>query len=181
MLRTKPQTKAGPARSGEGASGIVVHENTSIIQRDDDFDGWLLGQIKALRNHAFHLLDCDHLAEELEDVAALRRGALESDLIDVLHHLLKLGYGTRPGERQRRERQWKLHLTEHRLRTNRLLSGSGTLRAEFKELIADAYKQARRLAGIEIDPDQAPVGPGQCPWSTDQILDEDFFPPSAAK
>ena len=142
----------------------------------DDFQGWLADQAAALRAHHFSSLDCDQLAEELEDMAALRRNALRSDLTVLLLHMLKLAYETRPVARRWGERQWKLDLAEHRDRVNDLLRDSGTLRAEFESIKAEAYRRARKRAGLLIGPNQEPVGPNECPWSTDQIVDEDFFP-----
>jgi hypothetical protein len=140
------------------------------IKIDDDFQGWLLDQAAALRDRRYPSLDLEHLAEELEDMAALRREALQSNLIVVLVHLLKLAYETRPAEIERQERQWKLHLVEHRDCVNDLLRDSGTLRAEFETLKIEAYGRARKRAGLAIEPNEAPIGPEQCPWSAEQIL-----------
>jgi len=148
------------------------------INIDNDFQGWLLDQAAALRDRRYPSLDLEHLAEELEDMAALRREALQSNLIVVLVHMLKLAYETRPAEIDRQERQWKLHLVEHRDRVNDLLRDSGTLRAEFETLKIEGYGRARKRAGLAIEPNQAPIGPGQCPWSAEQILNDEFFPAS---
>ena len=155
-----------------------VQADTPSVQISDDFHGWLLDQISALRDRRYQSLDPEHLAEELEDIVALRREALRNDLIIVLIHMLKLAYETRPMQKRWRERQWKLDLAEHRDRMNGLLANSGTLRAEFEGLIADAYNHARKRAGLAIDPHEAPVGPARCPWTSEQIRDEDFFPSS---
>ena len=142
---------------------------------EDDFDGWLLGQASALRGRRYLLLDCDRLAEELEDMAALRRDALRSDLAVLLMHLLKLEYAVKTIEREWSERQWKLDIVEHRDRVKDLLQESGTLRSEFESFKHEAYRRVRKRAGLLIDPNQNPVGPDECPWSMEQILDDDFF------
>ena len=155
---------------------INLTQSVSLVRKEDDFHRWLLHQAGALRNRDFFSLDWDSLAEELEDMAALRRNALRNDLVVVLTHMLKLVYETRAVDRARGERQWKLHLTEHRQRVNDLLTDSGTLRAECNAFIPNAYQRARTLAGISIDPDEEPVGPTECPWALPQILDESYFP-----
>lgn len=48
------------------------------IKIDDDFQGWLLDQAATLRDRRYPSLDLEHLAEELEDMAARRREALQS-------------------------------------------------------------------------------------------------------
>jgi hypothetical protein len=146
-----------------------------IVNIDDDFDGWLLGQASALRERRYVLLNCDRLAEELEDTAALRRSALRNDLTVLLTHLLKLEYAGQAIEREWSERQWKLDIVEHRDRVKDLLKESGILRSEFESLKHEAYHRARKRAGLLVDPNQNPVGPDECPWSTEQILDDDFF------
>ncbi|MBV8053958.1 MAG: DUF29 domain-containing protein [Deltaproteobacteria bacterium] len=143
---------------------------------DDDFDGWLLGQASALRERRYFLLNCDRLAEELEDMAALRRGALRSDLTVLLTHMVKLGYTARTIGREWSERQWKLDVVEHRDRIIDLLRESGTLQAEFEDFKLEAYRRARKRAGLLVDPNQKPIGPEECPWSTEEILNDDFFP-----
>lgn len=141
----------------------------------EDPQGWLLDQASALRGRRYSKLDWEQLAEELEDMAALRRDALRSYLTVILLHMLKLAYETRPVRRRWGERQWKVDLVEHRDRINDLLRGSGTLRAEFEEFKKEAHNRARKRAGFLLQPNQEPIGPEECPWSTEQILDEDFF------
>jgi hypothetical protein len=170
----KPRSSVLSGTHAPAAS--LVQQSVPSTRIEDDFDGWLLSQAAALRGRQYFSLDVENLAEELEDMGALRREALRSNLVVVLVHMLKLACETRPSEKVRRERQWKLDLVEHRDRINDLLKESGTLRAEFETFKREAYERARTRAGLAIDPDQAPIGPEQCPWSTEQILADDFFP-----
>ena len=110
---------------GSGKTEVFIKQIATMspaIDADNDFDGWLLQQASALR---YFSLNWDRLAEELEDMAALRRSALKSDLAVVLEHMLKLTYEKRTTRRWS-ERQWKVHLAEHRDRINELLRGSCT-------------------------------------------------------
>src|SRR5215469_3743696 len=61
---------------------------------DEDYDGWLIAQASALRACRYPSLDWDGLAEELEDMAALRRDSLQSNLTVLLGHMLKLAFET---------------------------------------------------------------------------------------
>jgi len=146
------------------------------VRIEDDFYGWLLDQGAALRERRVASLDWDNLAEELEEKARRDRDAVVSDLEVVLSHLLKLAYERRSSERKRRERQWKLDVTEHRNRIQDLLEGSGSLESRFEDLKTKAYSRARKLAGIAIGAHQEPLGPLNCPWTKEQILDDSFFP-----
>jgi len=157
-------------------AGISVHADQEQPSRERDFYAWLLHQANELRSRKPDFLDWVDLAEELEEMARSERDALVSDLEVALRHMLKLTYEVRPTQRHWRERQWKLDLAEHRNRVHDRLEGSGTLNSKFEELKVKAYERARKLAGIAIDPSQNPVGPTECPWSKEQILDDNFFP-----
>jgi hypothetical protein len=63
---------------------------------NEDFHGWLLDQAAVLRTRDFEALDCEHLAEELELMAARERREMQSELKNLLLHLLKLKF--EPGE-----------------------------------------------------------------------------------
>jgi hypothetical protein len=143
---------------------------------EDDFCGWLADQVTVLHSRQYEMIDCDALAEELEEMGRRERDALVSDLEVALRHMLKLANETRATEIARNERQWKLDLVEHRMRARDILERSGSLNSKFDEFKDKAYERARKLAGIAIAPDQEPVGPLDCPWSKDKILQDDFFP-----
>jgi hypothetical protein len=51
-----------------------------------DFDLWLQETASLLRNGDVEQLDCQNLAEEIEDMAGNRKDALERNLIRVLKH-----------------------------------------------------------------------------------------------
>jgi hypothetical protein len=142
----------------------------------EDYIEWIAQQGQALRLKQGSHLDWDGLAEELEETGQRTRDALVSDLEVVFVHMLKLGNESRPNERKRQERRWKIDLAEHRNRVADLLESSGSLRHNFEEFKAKAYQHARKLAGLAIARDQKPIGPKACPWSNDQIFDDDFFP-----
>ncbi len=151
------------------------------LRADEDYHAWLVEQAEALHSRQYYRVDFDALAEELEEMGRRERDALVSDLEVSLRHMLKLAYESRPIQRRWRERQWKLDTVGHRNRVKDLLERSGSLAKDFEEFKAKAYARARRAAGIAIDPDQQPVGPLDCPWSKEQILDDDFFPSAPTK
>jgi len=57
---------------------------------DSDFQSWLEKTINYLENQQFNRLDIQHLIEELTDLGRLDRKALESNLMILIAHLLKL-------------------------------------------------------------------------------------------
>jgi hypothetical protein len=52
------------------------------------------------------------------------------------------------------------------------------LQNKLPELISQKYKDARKLAlaGLEEDGIATSLLPQECPWSVEEILNEDFFP-----
>ncbi len=143
--------------------------------RDEDLNAWLLAQARELRAHRPASVDWAGIAEELEEMAASTRHALVSDLVVVLHHLLKLQYETGPNEWRGRSRGWKLHAAEHRDRVIDFLEESKSLRNRLDEFVRKAYPRARRQAALETGHKESRY-PEICPWSDEQILNLKFFP-----
>ena len=145
---------------------------------ESDFYGWLADQVTVLHSRQYNLIDCDAIAEELEEMGRRERDALVSDLEIVLSHTLKLAFEVREDEQLRNERAWKLSIVEHRNRVKDILERSPSLDSKFDDtdFKAKAYKRASQIAGIAIARDQRPIGPPDCPWSKEQILDDNFFP-----
>jgi hypothetical protein len=63
---------------------------------DTDFYAWTQQQAAALRTHfrGDNRLDVEHLAEEVEDLGKSELKALESQVVNILAHLLKLDYSS---------------------------------------------------------------------------------------
>ena len=63
---------------------------------DQDFYAWTQEQAATLRAHfqGDNRLDVEHLAEEVEDLGKSELKALESQVVNILAHLLKLDYSS---------------------------------------------------------------------------------------
>jgi hypothetical protein len=149
------------------------------VSIEDDFHGWLLEQAAALRNRNSFSLDWEHLAEELEAMAAVDRRELLSRLTTVYEHLLKFQF--QPKEVPKRGRGWRVTLTRSRTEINRLLEQSPGLRGQLEQFASEAYRDARRPAGQAAGLRKGQwdkVFPEHCPWTLAQTLEFDF-PPSA--
>jgi hypothetical protein len=140
---------------------------------DTDFYTWTQVQAAALRAKDLAALDLEHLAEEIEDVGNTVRFAIESQMVRLLFHLLKLTYDpeTRP------RRGWKA--TVDAAREEIAKRATGALRAHPARYLPEAYRIARRRAGLVMD--RRPTDfPEACPWPIAQVLDEDFWPEDEA-
>ena len=97
-----------------------------------DLNLWLQETASLLRNGDVEQLDCQSLAEEIEDMAGSRKDALEINLIRVLQHLLKWKY-----QPQKRTNSWKASITEHSLRLNKAFKKSPSLKPYFEQVFAE--------------------------------------------
>jgi hypothetical protein len=79
---------------------------------EKDFALWLEEQALALKERRAAELDWDNLAAEIEGLVRSDRRALKSFLRNALLHLLELAYSD--SERDRNQRQWRLHLVNAR-------------------------------------------------------------------
>ena len=136
---------------------------------DTDFYTWTQEQAEALRTKNLAALDLDHLAEEIEDVGNSVRFALESHLVRLLLHLLKLAYG--PSARP--QRGWQVTVANAREEIAK--RATGALHRHPAAYLPDAYRQARRNAVLALDRPLVDF-PETCPWPIERVLDEDFFP-----
>jgi Domain of unknown function DUF29 len=141
---------------------------SAIYERD--LYVWTQAQAQALREKEWAALDVAHLAEEIESLGNEQAHAVESHLANLLLHLLKWHYQPR-----RRSRSWRTSLHNARIEIRRRLRRSPSLRPELPTLVEIAYADARKLAMHETGLTLATF-PGRCPWSLDQLQDEDFLP-----
>jgi Domain of unknown function DUF29 len=135
-----------------------------------DYYAWLVDQARLLRGGGFDKLDCEHLAEELEDMGRSERRALESHLKNLLLHLLK--WSAQP---RRRSRSWCDSIGNARDAMADLLQDSPSLTPDLPEMVHRQYSRARRSAAIQTGIAERAF-PDACPFSLEEILDQTFFP-----
>src|SRR5688500_302432 len=112
---------------------------------ETDFYTWTQAQAAALRAKDFAALDLEHLAEEVEDVGNSVRFALESQLVRLLLHLLKLA----AAPTARPSRGWRVTVASAREEVAKRATGG--LQHHPARYLPDAYRQARRQAALAID------------------------------
>jgi thioesterase domain-containing protein len=137
---------------------------------DTDFYQWTQAQAAHLRAKEWSALDVDNLAEEIESLGASDRRALRSHLMRLSQHLLKWRY-----QPQRRGESWQQRIDNARLHIELILEDSPSLREFLPKAFAWAYprvrKEAAKETGLPLE-----TFPETCPWSLDQLQDEDFLP-----
>ncbi|TBR61392.1 hypothetical protein B4U84_11480 [Westiellopsis prolifica IICB1] len=147
---------------------------------DRDLQDWIEQTIQQLRNREFESLDIEHLIEELVDLGKAEKNALKSNLTFLLAHLLKLMVQHDAPDMMKGS--WYSSVLEHRQRVLNNLSDTPSLKSFLVEAIEKAYPDSRKLAikegklakfGVRV-PEESEY-PTVCPFSVEQILDEDFY------
>jgi hypothetical protein len=95
---------------------------------------------------------------------------VQSHLRILLAHLLKWQY-----QSLRRRHRWERSCLNARDEIDRRLRRNQSLRGQVAHCIGDIYPKARRQAQAETGLPLATF-PEDCPWSVEQVLDDDFFP-----
>lgn len=147
---------------------------------EQDFQQWIEETSKCLRNHDFEAIDLDHLIEELDDLGKTNKATLESNLAILIAHLLKLNIQCDVPEIIKNS--WYNSVDEHRQRVKKQLEKTHSLKSYWSTALLEAYMDARKLAikegqrakfGVNRHPEHD--YPEQCPFSQDQILNDDFY------
>jgi hypothetical protein len=137
---------------------------------DTDFYAWTQEQAALLRAGKLHELDLDNLAEEIESLGKSDRRALEHQLDRLVMHLLKWQY--QPGGRSR---SWRGSIWGARRRIQRLLRDNPSFRQHVPRLLQEDYAAVRKEASRETGVPLATF-PEACPWTPEQVVDDDFWP-----
>jgi len=147
---------------------------------EQDFQIWIDSTIQHLRNGQFESLDIEHLIEELNSLGKSEQNALKSNLMILLAHLLKVKVQFDAPDTMKMS--WYNSIIEHRQRVLSSLEDTPSLKSFLVQAIEKAYPQACKLAikeskfaalGVRI-PDDSEY-PNICPFSLEQILDENFY------
>lgn len=146
-------------------------ENKSLY--DTDYNLWVLETVKQLENHDFNSVDWDNLIEEVLDLSKRDKRKLESLLMRLIEHLLKLAYWE--AEKDRNRKHWKGEIINFRKQIKRLLRDSPSLRPYLNCIFMECYQDGREIVAeiSELPLNNFPEKPIA---SLEQILDENWLP-----
>ncbi|MEG3438765.1 DUF29 domain-containing protein [Pannus brasiliensis CCIBt3594] len=140
---------------------------------EKDFVAWADETAEQLRRGEIDGLDWEHIIEEIEGLGTSERRKVDSYLAQLLIHLLLYQYWE--SEREWCARGWKDEIGNFRLELEFSLE-SRTLYNYFLQKIDIVYpKSVRRV--IEKSELPASTFPETCPFTPEQLLDNQFFPP----
>lgn len=135
-----------------------------------DFNLWLQKNARLLKERQLNQIDYDNLIEELESMGRGEKDALESNLEQLLMHLLKWKY-----QPAKRSNSWQYSITEHCLRLKKAFQKSPSLKRYFEAVFAECYQDARLLASREIGLNKETF-PVICPFAQEDLLNPEYLP-----
>ncbi len=133
---------------------------------DKDFAKWSKDQARFLKKQEFSKLDLKNLIEEIESLGRSEKRTLESYVMKLLLHLLKVKY-----QPKKHTRSWDLSIKQMSHSAKKTLSENPSLKPKLKEIVDDAYFSARLQASSETGLDENTF-PEKCPWSLKEIFPE---------
>ncbi len=148
----------------------MEHDSRKPSLYEDDFFGWTAQQAALLRGGHFKEADLENIVEEIETLGRSEKRELESAYRLICMHLLKMIY-----QPDRASRSWLKTIVRERNTVENVLDASPSLKARRTELLAKAYRQARKEAAAETGLSRD-VFPQHSPFSADQVEDDSFVP-----
>ena len=143
---------------------------TTSVHHDQDFYSWAMHNAQLLREGRLAEIDCEYVAEELEDMGAAKERELESRLGVLMAHLLKWIF-----QPERRGNSWIATIKEQRQRIVRLLRKNPSLKSCLDEAFVDGYSDARLIAVRETNLPERTF-PETAPFALEQVLDDAYWP-----
>ncbi|MGO9260877.1 MAG: DUF29 domain-containing protein [Bryobacteraceae bacterium] len=137
---------------------------------DLDFAEWALLNANLLRSGRVSEADLEHIAEEIEDMAKRERRSLHNRFVRLIEHLLKWSH-----QPERRGSSWTRTILGQRRGIERLLHENPSFRPSLAEVAVEAYEEAADFAAAVTNRPRAEF-PAVCPFTLDQLLDEEFLP-----
>ena len=157
MGQSTLELERSPELAGEGSAPHV--DPMPRHAYDSDLSAWALEQALLLREKRFAALDLENIAEEIESLSRSERDEIYSRMVVLLTHLLKWAF-----QPELRSGSWRASIVEARRRIARRIKMSPSLASYPAEVLAEAYADAREIAGAEAGRGM----PESCPWTADE-------------
>jgi hypothetical protein len=147
---------------------VITSTNLKQLYEIDDYL-WIQKTIELLKAKKFRELDLENLIEELDDLGRERKHKIKSLLEQIIRHLLLLTYWE--SEYNRNAQHWEAEIVSFR---NQLHDRMTTNFYHYlEENLASIYQNALRYAQRKSRLKNLPL---QCPYTLEQLLNDDWFP-----
>jgi hypothetical protein len=138
------------------------------VKYEEDYYLWTQTMVEKLKNKDYLSVDWNNLIEEIEDMGKSQKRAVESLLLRLTEHLLKLKYWE--AEKERNRRHWQSEVVNFRVLLRKRLKESPSLKANLAEIYEEILSDSKRSQSKLFDL------PEQIELTLTQVLDEDWFP-----
>ncbi|MEL7409120.1 MAG: DUF29 domain-containing protein, partial [Cyanobacteria bacterium J06558_2] len=113
-------------------------------------------------------VDWDNLIEEIDDMGKSQKLAVESLLLRLTEHLLKLKYWQ--AEKESNKGHWQSEVVNFRILLHKRLRDSPSLKAILPEIYSETLTDSKRSMSKLFDL------PQEIDLTLNQVLNEDWFP-----
>jgi hypothetical protein len=137
---------------------------------EQDYYLWLEKTIELLKTGKLNQLDWENLIEEIENLGRSEKRAVVSFLKQLIKHLLLYHYWQT--ERQWSSQGWLEEISNFRFELSQYFD-SKTLKNYAEQELNIIYTRARKEAILKSNIAHIPI---ICPYSLEQILNDDFIP-----
>ena len=137
-------------------------DKLASVDYDRDFYEWLCHQQDLLRQRRF---------EEIEDLGSELLHAVQSWTTQILVHLTCLTFALSSEPK----RHWVNEIRTFRSSLHTRLESSPSLRSKLAQSYDKLWRRARKDACAKLRADGVLSLPEHCPFTLEQVLDEDYF------
>ena len=141
-----------------------------IPKHDEDFYGWAMANATLLKQRKYQEADMDMIIEELEEMGGSNENQLINRLGVLIAHLLKWQF-----QSELRGRSWEGTIEEQRHKIKRLVKKNPSLKTKIPEAVEEAFSDSKSIIKKDT-PLDLKLLPAECPYTFDQITDDDFYP-----
>lgn len=137
---------------------------------DTDVYGWAVHTAQLLREKKMDEIDIEGIIEEIDALGRSEKHELINRLSLILSHLLKWQF-----QPTLRSHSWIYTIKEQRKQVSYHLEDNPSLNSKLEEAMIKAYRLAIDKAARDTSL-PAHTFPSQCPYTFDQMMDDDFYP-----
>ena len=140
------------------------------INYEEDFYGWTMQNVQFLKQRNYQEADIEHIIEELEEMGTSNENQLINRLAVLIAHLLKWQF-----QPDFRGRSWEGTIEEQRRKIERIIKKNPSLKPKIPEAIEEGFADSKAIIKKET-PIDLKILPENCPYTFDQIMDNEFYP-----
>jgi hypothetical protein len=111
------------------------------VNYEKDYAAWLEQTATLLKRKMYSSIDWENLIEEIEDMGRNQKRAVESLLLRLIEHILKLEYWD--AEKERCGNHWKSEIVNFRYQIQKRLKESPSLKKHLEECFPETLEVAR--------------------------------------